>query len=101
MSIAKHIIHDHGGFGDTQSVRMAQAVNVANLIGGGAGQSIVTAVAFAAPMPDATYSVQVTPHQDAVAFVTAKTVSGFNVTLTPRLAADTLAAGTFDVLVTA
>jgi hypothetical protein len=73
---------------------------VANLIGGGAGQSVVTAVVFANELP-ASYAVHVTPNQDATAFVTAKTSVGFNVTLFPRLAANTLAAGTFDVLVVA
>lgn len=101
MSIAKHVIRDHGGFGDTQSVRMAMSANVANLIGGGAGLAVVTAVAFKSPMPDTNYSVTVTPNQDATAYVSGKTVSGFNVTLMPRLAANTLAVGTFDVLVTA
>jgi hypothetical protein len=72
---------------------------VANTIGGGAGQSVTTAVAFVG-LP-ASYSVIVTPGQDAVAYVTTKTSTGFNVVLTPRLAANTLAAGTFDVLVVA
>lgn len=71
---------------------------VANLIGGGAGQAVVTAVAFSGGLP-ATYNVLVTPSQDAVAFVSAKTATGFNVTLNPRLAANTLAVGTFDVAV--
>ncbi len=101
MSVAKHVIRDYGGFGDTHSIRMAMAAAVANVIGSGAGAAVVTAVAFKTPMPDTKYAVQVTPNQDAVAFVSGKTVSGFNVTLRPRLAADTLAVGTFDVLVTA
>ena len=101
MSIAKHVVRDHGGFGDTHSVRMAMSANIANVIGGGAGLSVVTAVVFKSPMPSAVYSVNVTPNQDAVAFVTAKTTTGFNVTLFPRLAANTLAVGTFDVIVTA
>ena len=48
----------------------------------------------------ASYGVQVTPSQDATAYVSGKTSSGFNVVLEPRLAANTLAVGTFDVLVT-
>jgi hypothetical protein len=70
---------------------------VANVIGGGAGASVTTAVTFAG-LP-ASYSVIVTPNQDAVAYVTTKTSTGFNVVLTPRLAANTLAVGTFDVVV--
>lgn len=100
MPIPKHVIIDHGGFARSEAVVMAQKVAVANVIGGGAGLSVVTAVTFADPMMDTTYGVQVTPNQDAVAFVSGKTATGFNVTLYPRLAANTLAVGTFDVLVT-
>lgn len=73
---------------------------VANVAGAGAGASVVTSIAFTGELP-ASYNVQVTPNQDAVAYVSNKTSSGFDVTLNPRLAANTLAAGTFDVLVTA
>lgn len=73
---------------------------VANLAGGGAGTAVTTAVAFVNQELPPTYNVQVTPNQAAMASVTAKTANGFNVTLTP-LATITLAAGTFDVLVTA
>lgn len=73
---------------------------VPTLVGGGAGQSVTTAIAFAAELP-ANYAVQVTPDQDAVAFVSSKTSSGFNVVLNPRLAANTLAAGHVDVIVVA
>jgi len=73
--------------------------NIANIAGAGAGLTVVTAVAFA-NLP-ANYSVLITPNQDATAFVSSKTANGFNVTLTPRLAANTLAAGTFDVMVLA
>ena len=79
-------------------VVVAMQADVANLIGAGAGLSVVTAVVFGKELP-AVYTVQVTPGQDAVAFVSAKTNLGFNVTLYPRLAANTLAAGTFDVTV--
>lgn len=101
MPVPKHIIQDHGGSGQGDIIRMAMKIAVANVIGAGAGLSVVTAVTLPDAMPDTNYSVQVTPNQDAVAFVTAKTRTGFNVTLFPRLAASTLAAGTFDVLVTA
>lgn len=67
----------------------------ANVIGGGAGVAVVTAVAGLKNLP-ASYQVNVTPNQDAVPFVTLKTSTGFTVTLNPRLAANTLAVGTFD-----
>jgi hypothetical protein len=74
--------------------------SAANLIGGGAGAAVVTAVVFSEPIP-LPYKVHVTPDQDAVAFVNAKTALGFNLTLNPRLAASTLAVGANDILVTA
>jgi hypothetical protein len=70
---------------------------VPNLVGSGAGAAVVTAIA-GLQLP-ASYVVEVTPNQDAVAFVSAKTQAGFNVTLNPRLAANTLAVGTFDVVI--
>lgn len=74
--------------------------NLANVAGGGAGLSVVTAVAVpvGAGLPaSGTYIVDVEASQDCTAFVSGKTATGFNVTLTPRLAANTLAAGTFNV----
>jgi len=73
---------------------------VANVAGGSAGASVVTAVAINDLPASATYNVQVTPNQDARAFVSGKTQTGFNVTLIPGSAANTLAAGTFDLLIT-
>lgn len=70
----------------------------ANLVGGGAGQSVVTAISGLKGLP-ASYTVVVNPGQDATWFVSGKTSTGFNVTMYPRLAANTLAAGTFDVLI--
>jgi len=59
------------------------------------------AVAFAAGALPASYAVVVCPNQDATVCVSNKTSTGFNVTLTPRLATATLAAGLFDVVVIA
>jgi len=84
------------GMSDRLQVGVLTAV--ANVIGGSAGAAVVTAVAFVKPVA-LPYSVQVTTGQDAVAFVSGKTEAGFNVTLRPRLAADTLAVGTMDILV--
>lgn len=80
-------------------VMVGNIPGVANLAGGGAGTSVVTAVAVQG-LP-ASYSVLVNPGQDATWFVTGKTATGFNVTMLPRLAANTLAAGAFDVVILA
>lgn len=69
---------------------------VANAAGGGAGQAVTTAVALKLPP---SYCVVVQPTQDVTWYITGKTAAGFNVVMTPRLAATTLAAGTFDVLI--
>lgn len=74
---------------------------IANVIGGGAGLSVVTAVTFPAGALPANYTVLVNPKQDATWFTSGHTSTGFNVTLFPRLAASTLAAGTFDLVVLA
>jgi len=98
MSLPVHTIDVLPGSAQAQKDRVtfANLVGVANSAGGGAGQSVTVAVALALP---ASYSVMVNPGQDATWYVSGKTTTGFNVTLTPRLAANTLASGTFDVLV--
>lgn len=72
---------------------------IANVVGGGAGQAVTTAVAMKG-LP-ASYSVTVDPKQDATWYTANHTADGFDVVLTPRLAANTLAAGSFDVTVVA
>lgn len=79
---------------------IAHKAAVANVVGASAGASVATVVSGFTELP-ASYAVVVTPNQDAVAYVTAKSNTGFTVTLNPRLAANTLAAGTFDVVVLA
>jgi len=81
-------------------VFIASQCQVPNVIGGGAGQNVATVVTFNEPLPP-TYCVFVLPSQDAVAFVSAKTTFGFTVNLSPRIATNTLAVGTFDVCVLA
>ncbi|MBJ9663185.1 hypothetical protein EFP18_12150 [Burkholderia glumae] len=78
-------------------VAVALLTAVATAAGSGAGAAVTTAITGLA-LP-ATYSVQVTPNQDAVAYVTSKSQSGFSVVLNPRLAANTLAAGTVDITI--
>lgn len=76
---------------------VGQQLNVTNLIGGGAGQTVTTTVTFPHPLP-ASYQVMVSPKQDCAWYVNNRTTFGFDVVLNPRLAANTLAAGTFDLL---
>lgn len=83
-------------------VIIAMIPGVVNAAGGGAGAAVTTAVSGLVNLP-ANYGVFINPGQDATWFIPSgsKTATGFNVTLTPRLAANTLAAGTFDVIVVA
>lgn len=65
-------------------------------VGAAAGASVsIPVVARALP---AKYMVHVSPDQDATWYVT-KTATGFTIVLSPRLAANTLAAGSVDVTV--
>lgn len=77
-------------------------MTAASVIGGGAGSSVVTAVTFTPALPSGATNIQVyvTPDQDAVEFVTAISATGFTFTLNPRLAANTLAVGSNNILVT-
>ncbi len=100
MSLDLHTISIKSGSTMTAQpdrLGVAMMTSVANVIGGSAGAAVVTAVALVLP---AVYNVQATPNQDARAFVSGKTTSGFNVTLLPGLAANTLAVGTIDLLIT-
>lgn len=84
----------------TDRVFLGQQLAVTNAAGGSAGATVTTVVTFPEPLPPA-YSVFIQSYQDCTAYVTTKTVFGFSVVQTPRLAANTLAAGTFDVMVVA
>lgn len=103
MSIAKHrtSVLDSPTISQFQDkMLVGQQLGVANLIGGGAGQTVATVVTFPEVLP-ANYQVVVDPKQAAVWWITARTPFGFTVNLAPLLAATTLPAGTFDVLVIA
>ncbi|AJX59247.1 hypothetical protein AQ938_06925 [Burkholderia pseudomallei] len=78
---------------------LGSLIGVANVAGAGAGAAVTVAVTGLSLPPN--YAVAVNPGQDATWFVSAKTQSGFTVTLNPRLAANTLTAGTIDVIITA
>jgi hypothetical protein len=68
------------------------AFGVAYGAGGGAGQSVTINITGLTLPPK--YMVDVELNVDACAFVTNKTATGFSITITPRLAANTLASGT-------
>ena len=87
------------GLSNPGEITLGVLKGITNAVGGGAGAAVTTVVS-GLKLP-AAYTVLVQPNQDATAFVTAKTATGFSVTLTPRLAANTLAAGTFDVVIVA
>ena len=91
--------------GPTQSDRVKQwtAFAVANVAGGSAGAAVAVAVAVpaVAGLPaSGAYFVDVELGQDATYYITGKSATGFTVNLLPRLAANTLAAGSFNVNVT-
>lgn len=78
---------------------LGSIIGQANAAGSGAGAAVTVPISGLKLPPN--YAVAVNPGQDATWFVSAKTQSGFTVTLNPRLAANTLAAGTIDVIITA
>lgn len=73
-------------------------LSVANVVGAGAGDAVTAAVVFAGPMPDANYVVLFDAGQDVVCYASAKTTLGFTANINPRLAANTVAAGTLNIL---
>lgn len=77
-------------------ILFAMFPNMITPVGASAGAAVSINVAMKLP---ATYIVEATPNQDATVFVTNKTPAGFTVTLNPRLAANTLAAGTVDLTI--
>jgi hypothetical protein len=90
---------------DGSTLAMGDRVILAHLpqqaysAGGGAGQ-VVTLAVTGLKLP-AKYSVLLGLGQDATGFVTARTQTGFTVNIEPRLAANTLSAGSVDILVVA
>lgn len=99
MGIPVHVVERlDGGLVQHNDRLFFGRFKIANLIGGGAGAAVATAVTSIKGLPP-DYSVQVIPDQDATVFVTSKTQAGFTFTLTPRLAATTLAVGANEVLI--
>jgi hypothetical protein len=102
MNLDVHTVSIPGGQSAKKDrIICGQQNGVANAAGGSAGAAVVTAVAFPTNSLPPSYAVVVNPGQDATWWVDGKTQSGFNVHMLPRLAANTLAAGTFDVIVVA
>jgi len=85
------------GLVDSGKILFAKLSSVANLAGGGAGQAVTTTVTLDKQLP-AEFTVVVNPGQDATWYVNNKTANSFDVVLNPRLAANTLSAGTFDLV---
>lgn len=102
MGISIHLAELIPGTKLAQADRLALGAKfaVANAAGGSAGAAVTTTVTFSGPLPTR-YAVSVDPHQDATWYTTNRTSTGFDVVLTPRLAAGTLAAGMFDLTILA
>jgi hypothetical protein len=104
MSIIQHTIESPDGATPAHQDRaiLGSIPGIANAAGGGAGSAVTTTVTLpnSANLP-ANYSVLINPGQDATWFVSNKTFDSFQVTLTPRLAANALAAGSFDAVIVA
>ncbi len=102
MSLDLHTVSVFKGtqLANQDRVLLGQILGVANAAGGGAGQAVAVAVSWPDPLPP-TYFVDVCPSADVTWYITNKTSTGFTVNLNPRLAANTIAVGTFDVRVTA
>lgn len=104
MSLIQHSIAIPDGATPANQDRttIGSIPGIANVAGGSAGAAVTTAVTLpaSANLP-ANYGVLINPGQDATWYVSNKTFDSFQVTLTPRLAASTLAAGTFDAVIIA
>lgn len=104
MSIVQHTIESPDGFTPAHQDRavIGSIPGVANAAGGSAGAAVSTTVQLpsSANLP-ANYSVLINPGQDATWYVSNKTFDSFTVTMAPRLASNTLAAGTFDAVLVA
>lgn len=99
MSRVLHSVAVMNGVSLAQEDRLVEGhFQAAHGVGGGAGQ--VVNIDIVATLP-AAYTVTATPSQDAVCYVTNRTQAGFRIVVSPRLAANTLAAGTVDYQISA
>jgi hypothetical protein len=102
MALDLHTIGVVGGsdplaHGDRLLVLLRKSL--ASPVGGSAGAAV--AINIVSPNLPANAAIFVTPSQDATHWITNRTAGAFTVNIAPRLAANTLAAGTFDLLVLA
>lgn len=102
MAIVKHFtsLLDGSTSAFTDREFVGRQLAVANAAGSGAGTTVSTVVTFLEPLPSS-FTAFVQPGQAAVWWISAKTEYGFTVNLAPLLAATVLAAGTFDVVLSA
>lgn len=82
--------------GWTDHLKVGLIKGLAYGVGGSAGAAVSVNVAGSFP---ANYSVFPSVGADLVVNITAKTPAGFTVNIEPRLAANTIAAGTLDLFV--
>jgi hypothetical protein len=100
MAIDIRVLEMADGSNQSRSDRLLAGIQlaVANL-SGSTGAAVTTAVTFVAGALPTAYAAFVDPGQPGVfASVSAKTISGFNVVLTP-LSGAAVAAGSFSVLI--
>lgn len=91
------VLNGSSSLSNPDRVKLLMQFAVANAAGGSAGAAVTTAIT-GLELP-ANYMVDVEPGQDATWYIASKTQSGFSVVMNPRLAANTLAAGSFNVRV--
>jgi hypothetical protein len=91
-------------YGNTSGYSIAEVIipDVATPVAGGAGQAVTVSIVFSERnLPNSLeYVVQVTPSQACAVSYDNKTISGFDIILTPLSSGVTLPAGTMDVVVT-
>lgn len=101
MSIPIHTISvPDAANGYARSDRIFMGLITVSYGAGGSAGAAVTAAVMVGDLP-ATYSVFMGASADATAFVTSQTSTGFTLNVSPRLAANTLAAGSMKVLIVA
>lgn len=84
--------------GNTFRQNFARYAGIANAAGGSAGAAVTTTLEFSDELPDTDYIALVIASQACCASFANKAVGSVDIVLTPKNAADTLSAGTFDVL---
>jgi len=95
---AQLVKFSYGVSGSVFNIYAAAAGTAGNALTLAKSSTAITLSAATLTGGSASYFVHVQPRQDAVAYVTNLKIDRFDVVLTPRLAANTLAVGTFDVL---